>query len=504
MDLHDNLRRTAVVLGAVVLSAGAYFLSSGLHRVWWLVWLAPLPVLLLSRRLRAWQAFTVALIARAVGGLNIWSYLSHVVQFPLWLLFLTILVPGACFALAVVLYRGLLRKGHPWLAMLAFPVTVVASEYLFSLSQGTFFNTGYTQLANLPILQLAALAGIWGISFSVNLFPAGVATLISAPAKRRLAAALAAFYVCVLFYGAMRLHSDREGMRSVRVGLAETHAGPNMFPNDAPTSLALLEKYAAQVQPLAAGGAQIIVFPEMSALIPDAASGTVDDLFEKAARDAHVQVLIGILHVSGHGAYNEGRLYSEEGEIETIYRKHHLVPTWENRSTPGTDISVLPHPEGRIGVQICRDMDYPELARRYGKEQAGLLLVPAWDQGVAVDAAFHGHLSLMRGVEAGFSQVRDAKNGLLTVADDRGRILAEKPTRSDGDLVTLLATVPVRHDATLYQRWGDWFAWIDLAALAALLAVWLSAQGARDEPVSPESSTVAEYATERRQRCEKR
>jgi apolipoprotein N-acyltransferase len=119
-------------------------------------------------------------------------------------------------------------------------------------------------------------------------------------------------------------------------------------------------------------------------------------------------------------------------------------------------------------------MDYPELARRYGKQQVGLILVPAWDQGIAVDAAWHGHLSLMRAVEDGFTMVRDAKNGLLTVSDDRGRILAEEATRSDGALVTMLATVPVRHDSTLYQKWGDWFAWLDLIALAALLAFSLT------------------------------
>ena len=78
----------------------------------------------------------------------------------------------------------------------------------------------------------------------------------------------------------------------------------------------------------------------------------------------------------------------------------------------------------------------------------------------------------MRGVESGFAMVRDAKVGLLTASDDRGRILAEEATHSDGTLVTMLATVPVRHDSTLYQVWGDWFAWFDLAGLAALLAFW--------------------------------
>jgi apolipoprotein N-acyltransferase len=477
MDWQVNpLRRSFVILSAIALTAAAYFVSSGLDRVWWLVWLAPLPVLLLAPRLRGWQIFLVALIAHALAGLNVWHYLRDVVQFPLGLLLLSILIPSAYFAIAVLIYRGLLRKGSPSLAALAFPVTMVASEYLISLSQGTFFSTGYTQLGNLPILQLAALTGLWGIGFVVNLFPAAVAALVSAPTalRIRLAAALAILYICVLSYGMVRLHSTPGASASVMVGMAETHAGQNMLPTEPQASMALMQQYAAQVPPLAARGAQFVVFPEMSALVLDSMSAQVDDLFQKTARESHVQVLVGVLHATEHGTYNEGRLYSATGSIETIYRKHHLVPTWESRSTPGNALSVLPQPAGTIGIQICRDMDYPELARRYANQQAGLLLVPAWDQGIGVDAAFHGHLSVMRSVEGGFTQVRDAKNGLLTVADSRGRILAESPTRSDGAIVTMLATVPVRHDATLYQKWGDWFAWIDLAALVALLAFWLA------------------------------
>jgi apolipoprotein N-acyltransferase len=96
------------------------------------------------------------------------------------------------------------------------------------------------------------------------------------------------------------------------------------------------------------------------------------------------------------------------------------------------------------------------------------MLVPGWDQGLGVDAEGHGHLALMRGVEDGFTIARNAKLGLMTVSDDRGRVLAEKPTSDDGSLVTMIVSAPVHHDATLYQRWGDWFAWLDLAGLAAL------------------------------------
>jgi apolipoprotein N-acyltransferase len=502
MDLPaDSLRRALAIACAVLLTAGAYFVSSGLHRMWWPVWIAPLPILILVPKLRAWEAFAAAMVARALAELEFWNYLHRVVQFPLVLELVTILIPAACFAFAVILYRGFLRTNRPWLAAIAFPAAMVAAEYLFSLSQGTFLNTGYTQLRDLPVLQLAAVTGLWGISFAVNLFPAALAALAAAPARSRirLGVALAAFYACILTYGLLRLNTDRPAADSILVGLVETHAGQNIFPPDAQSAMALLQEYASQVQPLAARGTQFVVFPEMSALVPDSLLPQVDALFERTARAANVQILLGVIHVTDHAGYNEGRLYSATGEIETIYRKHYPVPTWEARTTPGTGISVLacprvtrddhqtdtsrsPQPAGKIGIEICRDMDFPELSRRYAEQQVGLMLVPAWDQGLGVDAFWHGHLALMRAVEGGFTMVRDAKVGLLTASDDRGRILAEEPTRSDGSLVTLLATVPVRHDPTLYQKWGDWFAWVDLALLTALLVLWVA--GSRNRVAS--------------------
>ena len=472
MDLPASLPRRAILLSAAfALTAAAYFVSFGLHPVWWLAWFAPLPVLLLAPRLSAWQALAIAFAARGIAGINLWNYLRNIVQIPIWIALASLLLPAAYFALAVMLYRRLLRKGNPWLAALAFPVTVTAAEYLLSLSQGTFGNTGYTQLKNLPILQIAALSGLWGISFTVNLLPAAIAALVAAPAKLRLrmATAIAAFYICVLAFGLLRLNMVPQAPHSVLVGLVETHTGADIFPPDAPSTMTLMQGYARQIKSLAAQGAAFVVLPEMTALIPDSASAKIDAFFQQTARDAHVQVLLGILHVTDHGAYNEGRLYSANGSIETVYRKHHLVPTWESRSTPGSEISVLPQPAGKIGIEICRDMDYPELARRYAQQEVGLVLVPAWDQGI--DAVWHGHMALMRAVEDGFTMVRDAKVGLLTASDDRGRILVEKSTRPDGDFVTMLATVPVRYDATLYQRWGDWFAWVDLVTLAAILTL---------------------------------
>jgi hypothetical protein len=94
------------------------------------------------------------------------------------------------------------------------------------------------------------------------------------------------------------------------------------------------------------------------------------------------------------------------------------------------------------------------------------VLVPAWD--FTLDGWLHDRMAVMRGVESGFTVVRAAKQALLTVSHDRGRILAQQ------DAVTvrfasLLATAPVRHDNTFYARWGDGFAWLNIAGLVALL-----------------------------------
>ena len=111
-------------------------------------------------------------------------------------------------------------------------------------------------------------------------------------------------------------------------------------------------------------------------------------------------------------------------------------------------------------------MRFSALSRKYGAKGVGLLLVPAWD--FTVDGWLHGRMAILRGVENGFTIVRAAKQGILTVSDDRGRVLAEQDAATVR-FATLLATAPVRHDNTLYTRWGDWFAWLNVALLVGIV-----------------------------------
>ena len=79
-------------------------------------------------------------------------------------------------------------------------------------------------------------------------------------------------------------------------------------------------------------------------------------------------------------------------------------------------------------------------------------------------------------VEDGFSLARSAKNGLLTVSDDRGRIVAEVSSRS-AQFATLLAEVPAGHDGTLFLLLWDWFGWCAMGLLVLVLGrLWIGSR----------------------------
>ena len=119
-------------------------------------------------------------------------------------------------------------------------------------------------------------------------------------------------------------------------------------------------------------------------------------------------------------------------------------------------------------------MDFPKLSREYAAEGANLLLVPAWD--FNLDRWLHARMAVLRAVENGFALARAARNGLLTLSDNRGRILAEAST-VPGHFVSISGKVNVVREETLYTRTGDWFAWICVAVFVSLLASPLIGRG---------------------------
>ncbi|HET9798592.1 MAG TPA: hypothetical protein VFP90_11405, partial [Gemmatimonadaceae bacterium] len=107
----------------------------------------------------------------------------------------------------------------------------------------------------------------------------------------------------------------------------------------------------------------------------------------------------------------------------------------------------------------------------------GLMFVPAWD--FSADGWLHARMAIMRGVEGGYAIVRAASNGVLTVSDANGRVLAMRPSGRTS-YASVVADVPMGTGSTPYLRIGDAFAWI-VGAAGVVLAVWSVATVPRQE-----------------------
>jgi len=473
MAFAPDYRRLAIAWGAIALTALMAFFGTGMHPLWPLLWFAPIPLLLVAPRMSRLGALGGGVLAWVFGGFNIWRYLRNVLgtrgpaSIAVALLILTI--PAIFFGLAVLAWRRFVTRGAIASAAVAFPAAWVSYEYLSATfsPHSTFGNLAYTQMDFLPIVQLAAVTGVWGVSFCLFLFPATVAALLIGDGNRaRLSTIAGVFFIAVFAFGIWRF-SSVPAAKSVRVGLAASDIQQNLFPQDeGPETARLLRGYLDQATRLAQRGAQVIVIPEKLGVVVDPDDTRQTDVTLQAFADRNnADFVAGLIRVANPLKFNEARTYQPSSGV-LVYEKHHMLPAFESKFEPGTTQALMTKPSGVWGVAICKDMDFPALSRGYGKAGTGLLLVPAWD--FVDDGWLHGRMAVMRGVESGFSIVRAAKEGLLTVSDDRGQVLAQQ--RSDAaPFATLLADAPVRHVTTPYLLFGDWFAWLTLAALAIVL-----------------------------------
>ncbi len=456
---------------ALVASAILFYFGSGLHPLWWLTWLAPLPVLMVVPHTGAWKSFALGLFAWFIGSMNIGLFYLRT-GIPIFILVPFLLIPAGAFGLVTLLFGKFVLRSQLWRAAFGFPLAWVTCEYLISLisPHSTFGNLGYSQIDFLPLLQVVSLTGIWGISFCLLLLPATVAALMNRPSKstkwKRLAIVTGLVIAMSIVYGSWRLSSNSLAGNSVRIALM---SGRSRFPQDDATALKLLRYYSDQIEKVAPDhDAEIIVLPEKLAVISDQATAEADALFESTAAHIHSYILLGLDRGTQRKRFNEARLYSPDGKVASTYVKQHLIPGVESVDQPGTNLAIIDEPSGAWGIEICKDLDFPGLSRQYGTKHVGLLLVPAWDFGE--DGWLHDRMAVMRGVENGFTIARAAKDGLLTISDDRGRILATQST-TGVEFAFLFGTARVRHDDTLYTRWGDWFAYASIVALLAIIFI---------------------------------
>lgn len=456
-----------LLLGRIVaaLISGALLAQAySLNPFWPLAWIAPVPMLIAAIGASRLGAFAYGAIAGVMSIVLMISYLTDIGG-PVVVLIIAIskaLIWGAV-AYAV---RGASHLLPKWAAVFVFPALMAGIDTLTAATSphSTAGALAYSQMDFIPVVQVASLGGAPAITFVVTLFASAIAVLIT---KRAIVAAIAPAIIVVASLG--------WGFN--RVPLIVTTPNPNSGHEISVTLIAgdqfegvpddwraVWNAYTPQIERAADDGRHVIVLPEKIAhLEPGDRAAAIEQLGE-IARRRDLLIVAGADDETEEGARFNRAFAFERTEWHT-YDKRHMIPGLESEFQPGTSDLTFENGGVHYGVAICKDMDFPDLARGYAG--VDVMIVPAWD--FDVDAWFHSRMAVLRGVENGYSIIRSARNSVLTVSDGYGRVTSQAPS---GPQTAYNVSAPARGlGPTLYSRIGDIFGWFALA-LAGLLIAW--------------------------------
>jgi apolipoprotein N-acyltransferase len=462
---HSPQALTAVL--AAIAGGGIVFLGTGLRPIAALTWFALLPVLLVAPRLRRRWTAGAAIGAMVIGQSNLWAYFAGPLEMPPPILVAVLAFFPLLAAGAALLFRSLAMRGRTVAAMLAVPVIWVAGEYLLSIAQphGAWLSLGYTQADVRPVVQVASVTGVWGITFLVALGQSAIAAF-AAPGQRRSrwrAAVVAVAVVAVSSgYWGVRLLVPQSGP-TVRVAVLGGPRDAEERP-DSDAGRALLTTYTLMIRTQAERGATVVVLPEKVFATDERTWPLLAEPMADLALRERVTIVVGAAMRQDGTAKNVAVAFPAGGDPVT-YTKRHLIPGLESELTEGDGPPVVM--PGGLGFIICKDLDFPALVREDRRAGASVLLAPAWDMGD--DGWLHGRMAVVRGVEDGASVARAGRNGLLTISDPTGDVVAEADAVRDPH-AAIVADVRTGTGPTPYARIGDVFAWLCVAA-ALLLAV---------------------------------
>jgi apolipoprotein N-acyltransferase len=238
----------------------------------------------------------------------------------------------------------------------------------------------------------------------------------------------------------------------------------------------------------AARPGRLVLLPEALLQVDGTTANGLAAELAKLARARTATIIAGFV-VNHEGMTRNRALVASPTGGSAWYDKHHLVPGFEADTSPGRRLLVFDRDGQKVGIAICKDMHFPSFGRRYARRGVDLMIVPAND--FVVDRWMAARMTTLRGVEGGYSVVRAARQGLLSVSDQYGQILAE--TASGPQTTTMMASIPtVRLSGpTLYSRIGDLFGWLCIAiTLVAFLLLKTLQRGThiQSHSVAPGSS----------------
>jgi apolipoprotein N-acyltransferase len=382
------------------------------------------------------------------------------------------------------------------------PFLWVGLEFIrsFLLTGFPWASLGYSQYRILPLIQVADITGVYGISFLIVLANSVIWSALKAVNRvkkgedraypLRSAAVFLVLLSVVLIYGSFRMREEQRGV-PVQVALIQGNIdqGIKWDPAFMAETISIYERLSRQAS---AGKVDLVVWPESAAPFFFQEAGPPSDRITALAREIKAPIIFGSPAFDDKGPqrryFNSAFLVSSSGSVLGRSDKMHLVPFGEyvplakmlpfvhklvvgvGDFSPGDSIVTLDSGKGKVGVLVCFEGIFPDLARRYVREGAQLLVNITNDGWYGRSSAPYQHLSMavFRAVENGVPLVRAANTGITAIIDRKGKIVRQTALFEEAFLT---GEVLLGKGGTIYTRIGDVFAIICLFGAGVITAL---------------------------------
>jgi apolipoprotein N-acyltransferase len=443
-----------IAIVCALLSAISFYFSVGLGSQWWLAWLAPVPVLWFAfGDTKPWPIFFVSFAAMALGLLNLLTAYGGVMPTPV--LILAVGGPSIAFAASAVGAMRVQRSLGAVPAMFAFAALWTMFDFFasFSAAGGSVSTPAAAQVGAPMLMQSASLVGFLGVTFLMGAVAAGLAATLRTRDPVPASIAVALFAINAGF-GYWRMAEPPKS--TMRVALVESDDTVGRFQKEnRDATFKAIDAYAAEIAKLKDSRVQLIVLPENISRVSPAWRDEAQAKFA-AVLPPNATLVVGFNTFVDGAVRNVSWAYAPGAKTPVTYEKRRLVPVLESAVfTPGPGPRALAN---GTGLEICKDMDFQAMIRDDAvATKPALLAVPAWD--FDKDDWSHARVAILRSVENGVPMARTARDGLLTLNDRYGRIVAK--ARTVGPFTTLIGDLPLdgRGGNTLYDKIGDVFGW---------------------------------------------
>jgi predicted amidohydrolase len=178
--------------------------------------------------------------------------------------------------------------------------------------------------------------------------------------------------------------SEASEMPSRKVRLATIH----FRPTDGKTPMEKAQSFAPMLAEAAKQKADLVVLPETltfyntgrtMAECAEPVPGPVTDYFGGLAKQHNLYIAAGVVEREAHLIYNTCVLIGPDGKVAGKYRKCSLPRSEvEAGITPGHEYPVFDTRFGKVGMMICYDGFFPEVARQLTINGAEIIAWPVW------------------------------------------------------------------------------------------------------------------------------